>query len=513
MIRRCEFCRRQIPNEVKYCPFCGKYLEDAPTELLQENMAPVQNQFPQQQAGSQSADAGAGRQYQNMETKWQTIGGTGKSTKKTPLIISLVCGLTLALLLTGGFLWPGFFRGGNENPTVALHADSQQAEPAGTSRKRDSSAANEAAAPERSNPFQDMTRDDQYYESCLWAYERGILQGDTANAKEAITRADVLMYLWRAMGSPDAPERECPFSDVQPEDAWYKAVLWGLDQKVISHRSESFKPLRTANRAETTAMLYQAKGAEDVDHAPLFIDTSDSAWYTDPITWACLNGILDQDSSCRFYPKDTLERGRFLRWLFRAVDPEHAPATIPAKRENFQELGISVNLTVGGKATLLAFPKDDPNRQIPLSVRAQSYEVFSGRENYPAREGYLWHMASFLVSGDGTDLKGLSFKLMPSLQDANNVLLFWQEQSADESGDYTSWICGEDGSVYDVLFKPIECENAANAVCIYTAAVRIPEGYDGLCFCLCDGTKSWGSKKSLADVYTGEEEFVLFRMD
>ena len=513
MAKFCAFCGKQIPDEAKFCAYCGASFVNTQTEAQQEihepvNTEPVSAEREQVQSAKKQAN-GYREQYRDTDTNWESNKKRKRKANKNALLILLVCALTVAMVLVGGFVWPGFFRSDTApDATANSQPSNQQNETAFVPP-----VSTEPATTERPNPFMDISKDNQFYDSCLWALDKGILQEDTVEAENAITRADTLIFLWRAMGSPEPADTECPFSDVNAEDNFYKPVLWGLENGIISSSKDTFNPDKEASRSEAVAMLYNAAGGQSVDRDPVFLDTATGSWYTKSVTWASVNGILDPDNSYRFHPKGSIERGRFLLWLFRTVEPDLAPDLIPAKQESFRKLGIVTTLTAGGTTTFVTSSKENPNRQTRLSVTSQTYEVFTERENYSARQGYEWRVATFFVNGPKSEIEGNHYEFLATYQDANNVRLFWQEQSANETGNISSWVVGEDGKLVDVIVKPVERIDSSDAVCYLTVAIQVPKDYDGVCFCLCDASKAWSEDECLADVYTGKEEFVIFRMD
>ena len=70
-----------------------------------------------------------------------------------------------------------------------------------------------------------------------WAVEKGVTDGTTPTtfSPDAVcTRAQTVTFLWRAAGSPLPRYRVCPFTDVQPSDYYYNAVLWAVEQGITT---------------------------------------------------------------------------------------------------------------------------------------------------------------------------------------------------------------------------------------------------------------------------------------
>jgi hypothetical protein len=119
------------------------------------------------------------------------------------------------------------------------------------------------------NPFTDVSEGD-YYKAILWAVEKGITQGvtDTTFVPDAIcTRAQIVTFLWRAMGSPEATATDSGFADV-PASAYYaEAVIWAVENGVTKGVSATeFAPDMDCTRAQVVTFLYNAmKTAENAN--------------------------------------------------------------------------------------------------------------------------------------------------------------------------------------------------------------------------------------------------------
>ena len=72
---------------------------------------------------------------------------------------------------------------------------------------------------EEFNPFEDVTKEDYFYDAVLWAYKNGITQGmsDTEFMPALnVTRGQVVTFLWRVAGKPAPTKSTNPFADVTP---------------------------------------------------------------------------------------------------------------------------------------------------------------------------------------------------------------------------------------------------------------------------------------------------------
>ena len=89
----------------------------------------------------------------------------------------------------------------------------------------------------RENDFSDVPEDSFYINPVLWAVEKGITNGltDTTFGPTAeCNRAQVVTFLWRAAGSPEPTSTTNPFTDVKESDFYYKAVLWAVEKGITN---------------------------------------------------------------------------------------------------------------------------------------------------------------------------------------------------------------------------------------------------------------------------------------
>jgi hypothetical protein len=120
-----------------------------------------------------------------------------------------------------------------------------------------------AGSPEpksQNNPFTDVASGSFYEKPVLWAVENGITNGTSATTfgpNEPCNRAQVVTFLWRAMGRPTA-EAESPFTDVKTGDFYYEAVLWALENGITNGISATeFGAGNPCNRAQVVTFLYR----------------------------------------------------------------------------------------------------------------------------------------------------------------------------------------------------------------------------------------------------------------
>ena len=123
-------------------------------------------------------------------------------------------------------------------------------------------AAGKPAPESDYNPFTDVEESKFYYEAVLWAVEQGITGGvsSTSFAPDATcTRGQIVTFLYRAFGEPETEMSENPFRDVADSAYYLSPVLWAVEKGVTTGMSaDSFAPGATCTRAQVVTFLYRA---------------------------------------------------------------------------------------------------------------------------------------------------------------------------------------------------------------------------------------------------------------
>ena len=168
-----------------------------------------------------------------------------------------------------------------------------------------------------------------YYVPVYWAYFHNpqITTGTSArlfSPGKSCTRAQVVTFLWRAVGAPEPELDSCAFTDVKKGAFYYKAMLWALETGVTTGTgSTTFSPNREATRAQVVTFLWRAMGKpEPRKRTHSFLDVQEGAYYYEAMLWAVESGITTGISSRAFGPKVTATRGHIVTFLFRALAEE-----------------------------------------------------------------------------------------------------------------------------------------------------------------------------------------------
>ena len=157
-----------------------------------------------------------------------------------------------------------------------------------------------------------------------WAYFNGVTNGTSGNTfspNAGCTRAQVVTFLWRAMGSSAPKNTVNPFRDVVSGDYYYNAVLWAVENGITKGTDTShFTPDKTCTRGEIVTFLWRSVGKPDPRTAShSFTDVVRNAFYYDAMLWAVENEVTNGTSSATFSPDGTCTRAQVVTFLYRAL--------------------------------------------------------------------------------------------------------------------------------------------------------------------------------------------------
>ena len=172
--------------------------------------------------------------------------------------------------------------------------------------------------------FTDVKPGAYYEEAVKWAVAYGVTNGTsdtTFSPNNTCTRAQVVTFLWRAMGSPEPATTTCPFTDVKTTGYYYKAVLWAVENEITSGVSATkFGTNDPCTRAQVVTFLWRTDGRpEPVSSTCPFTDLKVGASYYKAVLWAVENGITTGTTATTFTPGKTCTRGQIVTFLYRYV--------------------------------------------------------------------------------------------------------------------------------------------------------------------------------------------------
>lgn len=180
--------------------------------------------------------------------------------------------------------------------------------------------------------FADVADNAYYYNAVAWASETGITSGTSATtfSPDAVcTRAQIVTFLWRAYGSQTVDTQENAFTDVSADDYYYDAVQWAVHNGVTSGTSDTtFSPDKSCTRAEAVMFLWRAAGspmaseknsavdAESTRETSYFYDINTQAYYYSAVQWANQNGVTGGTGNNAFSPQITCSRAQIVTFLY-----------------------------------------------------------------------------------------------------------------------------------------------------------------------------------------------------
>ena len=171
--------------------------------------------------------------------------------------------------------------------------------------------------------FSDVVSDGFYSQALDYCYAKGWVTGVTADTfapNNACVRAQVVTFLWRAAGCPEPENGVNPFVDVAEDAFYYDAVLWAVEMGITTGTdADHFSPMGVCNRAQVVTFLWRACGqpeAENQEHP--FTDVQSGSWYEMPVLWAVEEGITSGMSAESFGPNADCNRAQIVTFLYRA---------------------------------------------------------------------------------------------------------------------------------------------------------------------------------------------------
>ena len=176
-------------------------------------------------------------------------------------------------------------------------------------------------------PFDDVSESDYFYQPILWAAGNNIAAG-TGGGKFfpslACTRAQVVTFLWRAMGKPQPEEVATGFSDVSESNVYLDAISWAVENGITSGTSATtFSPNATCTRVQMVTFLWRVMGKpQPTSTYNPFTDVSESDYFYIPVLWAIENGITAGTSATTFSPNAPCTRGQVVTFLYRAFSDQ-----------------------------------------------------------------------------------------------------------------------------------------------------------------------------------------------
>ena len=120
----------------------------------------------------------------------------------------------------------------------------------------------QAGAPEvklpETSPWPDVKTDDPNYAAYIWVREKGISYGwsdGKFHADAGISNATVAAFTYRAAGSPTLDHEWHSYTDLAPDSAFYREIVWAGQNRVALSTSGTFDPKHMVTRGELEVLM------------------------------------------------------------------------------------------------------------------------------------------------------------------------------------------------------------------------------------------------------------------
>jgi hypothetical protein len=131
-----------------------------------------------------------------------------------------------------------------------------------------------------------------------------------------------------------------PFSDIAKGEWYYKAARYAYSGGLITGVTDTaFAPQSNLTRAMLVTILYRNDGAPNTNGGASFTDAAPGQWYSDAITWASANGIVNGVGDNRFAPDENVTREQFAAILYNYAKYKNQNVTGTADLATYTDAG------------------------------------------------------------------------------------------------------------------------------------------------------------------------------
>lgn len=177
--------------------------------------------------------------------------------------------------------------------------------------------------PIKSTSFEDVKSDAFYADAVEWAVVSNITSGISETRfgpNNPCTRGQIVTFLWRAAGSPQPETVSCGFVDIKPEDYFYKAVLWAVENRITSGTDDMhFSPNAQCTRAQAITFIWRAEGKPEAERKAFFSDVSPKSYYANAVNWGVGYGVTSGVGNNKFGSNDACTRGQIVTFIYRGT--------------------------------------------------------------------------------------------------------------------------------------------------------------------------------------------------
>lgn len=122
---------------------------------------------------------------------------------------------------------------------------------------------------------------------------------------------------------------ELPFTDVAKDAAYYNAVKYVYDNKLMAGTTDTtFEPEASLQRAMLAQILYNKEGATDVATESAYTDVEIGRWYATACLWAADKDLMTGVSETEFAPKANLTVEQLVQILYNYAQYKGVDVTV-----------------------------------------------------------------------------------------------------------------------------------------------------------------------------------------
>lgn len=187
--------------------------------------------------------------------------------------------------------------------------------------------------------FQDVASTAWYYDAVKWIKNARITSGTSATTyspDQPCTRAQMVTFLWRCVGSPDIDGSSLNFKDVSSNHFSKKAIAWAYANGITSGTSDTtFSPDQPCTRAQMATFLwrfYVSKAADNKyytsnstgslgdlksEYKTGFSDIPANYWASNGVYAMKLFGITSGTTPTTYSPDAPCTRAQMATFLYR----------------------------------------------------------------------------------------------------------------------------------------------------------------------------------------------------
>ena len=172
--------------------------------------------------------------------------------------------------------------------------------------------------------YKDVTNSkDFWYDPTNCLTDKGVVKGYDKQTKfkpaKECTRAQMVTFIWRLMGEPKPKSTSCKFSDVEKTDYFYKACIWGNENKIVEgYKDGTFGPQNVCARRHAVTFLWRLAGSPDPKSTKnKFSDVKTSDYFYKATLWASEKKILAGYDDGTFRPNGNCLRRQMVTFLYK----------------------------------------------------------------------------------------------------------------------------------------------------------------------------------------------------